>query len=153
MRHCGTTVNRLHLVHTTLWGLATRPDPDRCEELRAAYNPVRRAGSPPAPPFEEWQGTSSICEHPYCRYVRKPCSESICGFRCAFELSDIPAAPRIVYTALESTLRGLPCGFSNNLNVTPVCTIGPSSGDGPSPPSTRQDCSRTSFTWPRRALS
>lgn len=63
-------VNRLHLVHTQLWGLANRRDP-MYEELRAAYNPMRRAGSPPAPPLEEWQGMSSVCEHPYCRYERQ----------------------------------------------------------------------------------
>eukprot|EP00903_Cladosiphon_okamuranus_P006027 g5945.t1 len=63
-----------HFAHSQLWCLAFGPDRERYEELRAAYNPVRPAGCPPAPPFEEWRGMSDICDHAYCRRVSTQCS-------------------------------------------------------------------------------
>lgn len=62
-----TPVNRAHTAHAHLWGLAKVNQRDQYEELRAAYNGVRFAGSSPAPPFEEWRGMSDLCDHPYCR--------------------------------------------------------------------------------------
>ena len=65
--------SRSHFAHSQLWCLAFGPDRERYEELRAAYNPVRPAGCPPAPPFEDWRGMSDICDHAYCR-----CTNYIC---------------------------------------------------------------------------
>ncbi|CAM9789924.1 unnamed protein product, partial [Scytosiphon promiscuus] len=56
-----------HTAHAHLWGLATVHQKEQYEELRAAYNRVRFAGSSPAPPFEEWRGMSDLCDHAYCR--------------------------------------------------------------------------------------
>lgn len=64
--------SRSHFAHRQLWCLASGPDRERYEELRAAYNPVRPAGLSPAPPFEEWRGMSDICDHAYCRCVCAP---------------------------------------------------------------------------------
>ncbi|CAM9315888.1 unnamed protein product [Pylaiella littoralis] len=58
-----------HTAHVQLWGLAVRGHREKYEELRAAYNPVRSAISPPAPPFEEWRGVADICNHAYCRHA------------------------------------------------------------------------------------
>ena len=52
-------------------GLAALDIPGAREEyerLRAAFNASRLHGSRPAPPLEEWQGVSSICDDLHCRF-------------------------------------------------------------------------------------
>eukprot|EP00752_Nemacystus_decipiens_P005052 g4587.t1 len=59
-----------HKAHTVLAGLAALDVLGAREEyqrLRAAYNSSRPHGFPPAPPLEEWQGMSAICDDFHCR--------------------------------------------------------------------------------------
>jgi len=60
---------RSHFAHAQLWGLAASPLKNRrlYEDLRAAYNSVRPAGSKAAPPFEQWRSAADLCDHPVCR--------------------------------------------------------------------------------------
>lgn len=38
-------------------------------QMREAYNSALRRGTPPIPPFEEWQGLSSYCDNYNCRWA------------------------------------------------------------------------------------
>ena len=60
--------NRLWIAHSHLFILAATKRRCKYEELRASYNLVRPPGSLLAPHFDEFQGISDICDHPYCRY-------------------------------------------------------------------------------------
>lgn len=63
--------DRLHISHLLILALAFFGERELYEKLRAAYNPMHSSGTPPIPPFEEWQGISSCCDHIYCRWA--PC--------------------------------------------------------------------------------
>lgn len=60
---------RVHMAHTMLLMIAICGARDLFEDLRASFNRMRLASALPIPPFEEWRGLSSICDHVYCRYL------------------------------------------------------------------------------------
>lgn len=65
-------LNRAHNAHRLLANLAVLDGPRAravYAKIMTAYNAALLPDTPAIPPFEEWQGVSSYCDHYNCRWV------------------------------------------------------------------------------------
>ncbi|CAM9148698.1 unnamed protein product [Ectocarpus sp. 8 AP-2014] len=88
---CRCMILWCHMSHSLLGALAAMDDSRDGElynRLRDVYNPSRPTSFLPAPPLEEWRGTSAFCDDCQCRCVQALVS---CGGTCK---SVCPTFPR-----------------------------------------------------------
>lgn len=73
--------NRYHFTHNTFSMLSALGARELFEKLRHSYNRMELGEAAPVPPFDEWGGILTICDHVFCRCVlefKLGCTELLC---------------------------------------------------------------------------